>query len=112
MCYRDQVVSLGADVSDKHECAASEPGNTRELPATLRMLVSSSLGPQAGLKASGETSRCALPGSRDEKILPLVPSPQVRALSQHSRFLLGFHGLELLPCALFMPGFNGLFFHH
>lgn len=68
-----------------------------------------SLVPQAGLKVLGETLCCALPGSRAEQVFPLAPSPEVCVPPQHSHFLLGFHGLELLPCVLFMPGFNGLF---
>lgn len=43
--------------------------------------------------------------------VPSSTSPEVCVCSQHRHFLLGFHGLELLPCVLFMPRFNELFFH-
>lgn len=85
-----------------------EPGNARELPATLHLPQCSSptsLVAQGGLKASGKMLCCALPGSQAKRVFPLAPSSEVCMPSQHSHFLLGFHGLELLPRVFFIWAF-------
>lgn len=44
--------------------------------------------------------------------IPPAPSPGCSPAFPHDYFLLGFRGLELLPHALSIPGFNGFVFHH